>query len=73
LLRADVMPKGDLALHVAYKKLKKLDRAPHAEEFQQIAEAWKPLRAAAARLLWHFYLSEKDVSTQRRRAANKQS
>lgn len=57
LLRADVMPKGDLALHVAYKKLKRLEHAPHADEFQQIAEKWKPFRAAAARLLWHFYLS----------------
>jgi len=59
LLRADVMPKGDLALHVAYKKLKKLESAPHSDEFQRIAEQWKPYRAAAARLLWHFYLSEK--------------
>jgi DNA-3-methyladenine glycosylase II len=59
LLRADVMPKGDLALHVAYKKLKKLEHAPHSDEFQQIAERWKPFRAAAARLLWHFYLSHK--------------
>jgi DNA-3-methyladenine glycosylase II len=59
LLRADVMPKGDLALHVAYKKLKNLERPPHAEEFQKIAERWKPFRAVAARLLWHFYLSHK--------------
>lgn len=59
LLRADVMPKGDLALHVAYKKLKELKNAPHADEFQQIAEKWKPFRAVAARLLWHFYLSKK--------------
>lgn len=59
LLRADVMPKGDLALHIAYKKLKNLNSAPHADEFQKIAERWKPFRAVAARLLWHFYLSEK--------------
>lgn len=59
LRRADVMPKGDLALQVAYKKLKRLERVPHADEFQQIARAWKPFRAAAARLLWHFYLSGK--------------
>lgn len=59
LLRADVMPKGDLALHVAYKKLKNLNSAPHAEEFQKIATRWKPFRAVAARLLWHFYLSER--------------
>lgn len=59
MLRADVMPKGDLALHVAWKRLQALDRAPSSDEFQQIAERWKPLRAVAARLLWHFYLSER--------------
>lgn len=58
LLRIDVMPKGDLALHVAWKKLKNLERAPSSEEFQIIAERWKPYRATAARLLWHFYLSK---------------
>lgn len=59
LLRPDVMPKGDLALHVAWQKLKKSDSRPHAEEFLEIARKWKPLRAVAARLLWHFYLSER--------------
>ena len=64
LLRADVMPKGDLALHVAWKNLKKLEHAPNSEEFQQTAEKWKPYRAVAARLLWHFYLSEKKIVQQ---------
>ena len=59
LLRADVMPKGDLALHVAWQRLKKSERRPASEEFLKIAEKWKPFRAAAARLLWHFYLSER--------------
>lgn len=59
MLRADVMPKGDLALHVAWKKLTDLEHAPSSDEFQQISEKWKPYRAVAARLLWHFYLSEK--------------
>lgn len=59
LLRADVMPKGDLALHIAYKKLKNLEHAPNSNDFQQIAEKWRPFRAVAARLLWHFYLSER--------------
>lgn len=57
--RADVMPKGDLALHVAWKKLNDLEHEPNSEEFQIIAERWKPFRAVAARLLWHFYLSER--------------
>ena len=60
--RADVMPKGDLALHVAWQKLSKSDRRPSSDEFQQVAERWKPLRAVAARLLWHFYLSRNKTS-----------
>lgn len=59
LLRADVMPKGDLALHIAWKKLKNLDRTPSSDEFQIIAKRWQPYRAVAARLLWHFYLRER--------------
>ena len=61
MARADIMPKGDLALHVAWQRLKHLERRPAADEFLQIAEQWKPLRAVAARLLWHFYLSAKKV------------
>ncbi|MGI8849314.1 MAG: DNA-3-methyladenine glycosylase family protein [Pyrinomonadaceae bacterium] len=59
--RADVMPKGDLALHIAWQKLKKLENRPTSDEFLIIAERWKPLRAVAARLLWHFYLSAKKI------------
>lgn len=61
-LRPDVMPKGDLALHLAWKKLKNLEHPPNSDEFQKIAEKWKPFRAVAARLLWHFYLSERKFS-----------
>lgn len=59
LLRSDVMPKGDLALHVAWQKLKDAPQRPTSDEFIKMAEKWKPFRAAAARLLWHFYLSRK--------------
>jgi DNA-3-methyladenine glycosylase II len=59
LLRSDVMPKGDLALHVAYQKMKGLKVRPNSDEFIILAEKWSPYRAVAARLLWHFYLSEK--------------
>lgn len=59
LLRPDVMPKGDLALHIAYRKLTAADQTPHADEFQRISERWIPHRASAARILWHFYLSER--------------
>lgn len=59
MLRVDIMPKGDLALHAAYQKLAKAERRPTSDEFVQMAEKWKPFRSVAARLLWHFYLSEK--------------
>ena len=53
------MPKGDIALHAAYQKLSGGEKRPHADEFLQIAERWRPFRSTAARLLWHYYLSEK--------------
>src|SRR5687768_12724527 len=58
LLRPDVMPKGDVALHTAWHKLSGEPR-PTSDEFLLIAERWKPYRSVAARLLWHFYLSDK--------------
>lgn len=58
MLRPDVMPKGDLALHIAWQKLSGLEARPTADEFLVVARQWKPLRSVAARLLWHFYLSE---------------
>lgn len=61
LQRPDVMPKGDLALHIAWQKLKNLEHRPNSNEFVKLAEKWKPLRAVAARLLWHFYLSAKRI------------
>jgi DNA-3-methyladenine glycosylase II len=58
MLRPDVMPRGDIALHAAYQKLTAAEKRPGSDEFLAIAEQWKPFRSVAARLLWHFYLSE---------------
>jgi len=58
MLRPDIMPKGDLALHAAWQKLTNSPHRPRSDEFLVIAERWKPFRSAAARLLWHYYLSE---------------
>lgn len=55
--RPDIWPRGDLALHVAMQKLKQLPARPTADEFALMGEPWKPFRAVAARMLWHFYLS----------------
>lgn len=59
MLRPDIMPKGDLALHVAWQKLTNAEHRPNSEEFVKMAEKWSPYRSVAARLLWHFYLSER--------------
>ena len=59
MLRPDVMPRGDIALHAAYQKLTGAEKRPGSDEFVAMAEKWRPFRSVAARLLWHFYLSEK--------------
>ncbi len=59
--RPDIWPKGDLALLVAVQRLKQLPARPTADEFALLGESWKPVRAVAARLLWHFYLRERRV------------
>lgn len=63
MLRPDVMPRGDIALHAAYQKLTNADKRPGSDEFVAMAEKWKPFRSTAARLLWHFYLSERRSRT----------
>ena len=57
LRRPDVWPKGDLALAVAMQELKGMKARPTPDELEMMAESWKPRRAIAARMLWHFYLS----------------
>lgn len=58
LLRPDVWPVGDRALVVAARALKGLAHDPDAEEMALLGEVWRPWRSVAARILWHFYLSE---------------
>ncbi|MDC0033739.1 DNA-3-methyladenine glycosylase 2 family protein [Alphaproteobacteria bacterium] len=55
--RPDVWPVGDLALAVAAEKVKRLDGRPGREVLQEMGEAWRPWRAVAARILWHYYLN----------------
>ena len=58
LRRPDIWPTGDLALAVAAQKIKRLNSRPSQEMLDEMSEAWKPWRAVAARILWHYYLSE---------------
>ena len=55
LARADAWSPGDLALQYAVKDALALDARPGLEEMVEIAEAWRPWRSVAARLLWAYY------------------
>jgi DNA-3-methyladenine glycosylase II len=59
LRRPDIWPSQDLALAVAVQKVKRLSCRPTPEQLKSIAAAWRPWRAVAARLLWHYYLSRR--------------
>lgn len=59
LCRQDIWPSGDLALELAAQKLYNLKNKPSPKELLIMSEKWQPWRAVAARLLYHFYLSER--------------
>ena len=58
LRRRDAFPVGDLGVIVGAQKLKHLAHRPTPEELETMAEPWRPLRAVATRILWHFYLNQ---------------
>ena len=60
LRRPDIWPDGDIALATAITKLRKLNTRPSFVELAKIAEAWRPYRSVAARMLWQFYLAERN-------------
>ena len=55
LARPDVFPAGDLALAAATADIKHLPARPSPVALREIATAWAPHRALAARLLWHHW------------------
>jgi DNA-3-methyladenine glycosylase II len=55
LQRLDVFPAGDIALASAAAELKGLDARPDPKALRLLAEAWRPSRSLAARLLWHHW------------------
>lgn len=59
--RADAWPTGDLALQAAAAHLFGLEKRPDARSMTGLAEAWRPWRSVAARLLWSHYRSLKGL------------
>jgi DNA-3-methyladenine glycosylase II len=61
LNRPDILPVGDLALRIAVKEVKGLAQNPTTEELVKLAKPWQPYRSYATKLLWHYYLSRKNL------------
>jgi len=60
LKRPDIWPDGDIALATAVGRLRKLKTRPSFAELAKIAQAWRPFRSVAARMLWQYYLADRD-------------
>jgi DNA-3-methyladenine glycosylase II len=60
LKRPDIWPDGDVALATAVGKLHEMEQRPAFPDLAKIAERWRPVRSVAARMLWHYYLAERD-------------
>jgi DNA-3-methyladenine glycosylase II len=58
LRRPNIWPASDLALAIAVTKLKRLPIRPDANQLAEMAEAWRPYRSVAARMLWQYYLAK---------------
>jgi DNA-3-methyladenine glycosylase II len=56
---ADAWPAGDLALQEAARLAFALDARPTTKQMGPLADAWRPWRAVAARLLWTYYRAVK--------------
>ncbi|MEM1084454.1 MAG: DNA-3-methyladenine glycosylase 2 family protein [Verrucomicrobiota bacterium] len=59
---ADAFAAGDLALQEATRLLFGMKNRPTEAELRHLAEAWRPWRAVAARILWKYYHLEKQRS-----------
>ncbi len=60
--RADAWPAGDLALQAAAQDLFGLPGRPGPQDMKRLAEAWRPIRSVAARLLWSHYRGLKGMT-----------
>ncbi len=58
----DAWPSGDRALQVSIAEVFSLETVPDAASVDAMAEAWRPWRSVAARMLWHEYLSSRDAA-----------
>ena len=62
LRRPDIFPATDLALVTAVTRLKQLGVRPDTNQLLEMAEAWRPYRSVAARMLWQYYLAKRSLA-----------
>lgn len=55
----DIFPVGDRALQVGTAEVLGMNGPPGEQELELLGEPWRPLRAAAARIIWHVYLTSR--------------
>lgn len=55
----DLFPIGDRALQVGVMETLGLGAVPNPEELEILSAPWRPVRAVAARLIWHRYLASR--------------
>ena len=60
LRRPDIWPDGDIALATAAMRIWRMKQRPSFPELARMAEAWRPYRSVAARMLWQDYLAEQN-------------
>jgi DNA-3-methyladenine glycosylase II len=58
--RPDIWPTNDLALATAITELRELPSRPNNNQLAEMAEAWRPYRSVAARMLWQYYLANRN-------------
>ncbi len=57
--RPDLFPIGDRALQVGTAEALGTTSVPTGTDLELLAEPWRPIRSAAARIIWHGYLSRR--------------
>jgi DNA-3-methyladenine glycosylase II len=63
LARPDVWPSGDLALRKSFALLNGLAEIPDDRSMEAESEKWRPWQSVAARILWHYYLSQNNLKS----------
>ena len=59
LQRTDIFPLRDRALQVGTQEALGLGRVPPQDQLELLSQPWRPIRSAAARLIWHSYLQRR--------------